>query len=226
MNKRISWLRSPRKESPPGKGSDYIQHFDSRIVGILVVLYCRVSGRMQDHRGNLDDQEAADRRWLEDNGATVVAVYRDVASGWNADRPGLMAALEKAREVGAIVVARSTDRFIRSIDYTPENPQLQPTVEEYEKLRLATNGVTLATILPPDTPWQEIRGQQSKRGQEAKGQRGGRPQTKEPGWKKRRQLANLPKLRWMVWLGISHRRIAGWLNVPRTTIQRWIQNYL
>jgi hypothetical protein len=162
----------------PGKASDFIAHLpDAVTAGVPVVLYVRVSSRTQGKKRNLFSQLRTSRRQLETLGLKVVAMFRDIASGWQwEDRPGLRNAIQLAKKGGAIVVAESTDRFIRSEAFhTKNNPGAQPTQDEFRRLQRIADGVPLATILHPDTPWAEVRGHQSRRGQHGKQRRGGRP---------------------------------------------------
>lgn len=78
------------------------------------LLYARVStaDKGQDWKAQLEELEnvAGQRGW------TVVGHYHDTTSGARADRPGLAAAVERARRGGVdIFAAVSTDRFARSV---------------------------------------------------------------------------------------------------------------
>ena len=121
----------------------------------------------------------------------------------------------------------SRDRFIRSANFDGRNETDPPTVAEYEQLCRLAGGVPLATLQHPDGP---ARADQIRRGQAAKGNRGGRPR-RQP-CKQRRQA----------WIGlaremrdkderISYREIARRLNdrgdnfpnVTHGTIANWLK---
>jgi DNA invertase Pin-like site-specific DNA recombinase len=214
----------------PAKASNFIQHLEALArerPGLTAVVYCRVSERFQHHTGNLDDQQAAVLRELARLGIPVIAVYPSVESGWQLadcpERQRLTDAAEHAREVGAVLVAETLSRFIRAVNWTTQNQDAVPVQEEYEQLLAITGGVTLATIFHPDTPPRVERSHQTRRGQRAKGRKGGRP-----AGKKRKQKANWPmpvkleanRLRRQ---GISIGRIAKRLGVPKPTVQYWLR---
>ena len=85
--------------------------------------------------------------------------------------------LSPAPRYGAIIVAESTDRYLRHHDYHADTTLL-PTVGQFEDLKARAQGVTLATVLPPDATKAEVSSHQKKRGQRAKGNKGGRPAKK------------------------------------------------
>ena len=212
-----------------GVASEYIQDFSDLLAakpGVKVVLYCRVSGREQNRKGNLRDQKTVRLRQLEDCGADVVAAYGEITSGWCDDKLRFEVAADVARASGAVLVAESVDRFLRNIDYNNEkNQEAQPTVHEFESLLGRTKGVTLATLLPPAMPWKSVRGEQTKRGQQAKGRKGGRPKAKRPGDKKEHRRVWLSRVLSMSAHGVSSRVIAELIGMPRATVQRWIKRY-
>jgi DNA invertase Pin-like site-specific DNA recombinase len=169
-----------------------------------------VSGRSQRQRHNLENQRDGLREEVERRGGIVIAKFREVVSGWDSDRPVLAAAIEKAKESGAILLAESADRFIRSKDFhTRKNPGALPSVAEFEELKRITAGVVLCTLLPPDTPWRQVRGHQSRRGQRAKARKGGRPPERKWG---ERRLARIDLARKMRDEGLSYQQIADSLN--------------
>ena len=136
--------------------------------GTRVVLYARVSGRTQARQGNLDrhiaELEADAARYRAD----VVETCAEVASGMSPDRPALSRAAALARRHNAIILAHNVGRLIRSAEFhRTKNPGAQPTQAEYEALASAVGGVTLATILPPDTDWREVRAAETRRGKRA-----------------------------------------------------------
>jgi hypothetical protein len=103
----------------------------------------------------------------------LVAVFDGVEpSRVQDDRPLLEQAIEEARKLGALLVAPSRCRFIRSRGFDGRNETEAPTIAEYKQLQRMAGDVPLATIYHPD---QSARSDQIKRGQQAKGHRGGRP---------------------------------------------------
>ncbi len=220
--------------NPPGRASRYIGRGDREIrLGTPVIPCCRVSKRPQRYRGNLDDQEQGLREFVADFGGVVVGVVRHVGSGW--DGPWLIKAVARARMCGAVLLAESTDRFIRPLDYhSKRNPDAQATEEDLRCLRCWTKGVRLLTVLDPDASPREVRSWQRKRGQSAKGRKGGRPRSqpppeqtpaKYPGYKKDRREAKLPAVLQRRARGESLRQIAEAEEVPVATVEEWIQKH-
>ena len=142
-----------------------------------------------------------------------------IQSGWDDDRLVLEVAAELAHKEGAVIVAESPDRFIRSIDFhTKTNPGALPTVAEYEKLMEVVGDVTLATVLPPDAPWKKVRGYQSRRGQIAKGSKPGRPKKTRY---KRRDESEISRAREMKGEH-SIGKIAKAVGRAKSTVQYWL----
>lgn len=229
-------LQRLEKEPRPGTASDFIRHFASLIRNwpvtkvVKVVLYCRVSVRQ--NKKHLKHQEeklsAAIDRIRETRIVVVIARIHETISGWKVDaeddRPLFVAAIAKARKHGAVVLAETPDRFIRSIDFsTRTNADAQPTKEDFQCLARMAGDVMLATLLVPDVSPQVVRSYQRKRGQWATGRKGGRPKSKKPGYKKQRRLTTLTKVFWLSKCGFSVRGIAKLLGTPPQTIQDWIR---
>ena len=214
-----------RTEGPEGRASDYIHHLPDVLAtapDVPIVLWPRCSGRVQDHKGNLDEQEANLRREIERLCGRVIATFRRVGSGWMHEGhwSSLEAAADYAREHGAILVAESTSRFIRSVDWTTTNQQARPTVQEFEQMAQACHGVLLATIHHPDIDPGEERSVQTQRGQQEKGRKGGRPFKSKRS--RREQLR--PRVQELHEQGRSIRQISKLLNVPKTTVDEWVKS--
>jgi len=190
------------------------------------VIYLRVSGRTQNAKGNLRAAERRLLRELEKLGVVVLRVFREVGSGWHDDLVVRSAAAEYAAEHNAVLVAESADRFLRSASYSKENQSVLPTLAEWEALRKATGGVTLATLLHPDTPWQTVRSYQAKRGILEKCAKCGRPRKRQPGELYRRRAELLDRVLYFrhSWR-CSYREIATEVHVPWRTIADWVRPF-
>lgn len=222
-------LREKYPLAVPGKASNYIKYFEQLIreqPDLKVVLFGRVSACMQNHKGNLNDQLVSLRRAVEKYKVPIVCEFKEIGSGWWHERERLQAAARRAFDERAVILAESTDRFIRSIYYdTKKNPSAQPSSLEYEELLRVTTGVTLATMLHPDTPWKEVRSHQSKRGQQIKGNSGGRPKVNKPGYKKQRRLEKLSQVLQLRINGASWEDINALTGVAKTTAADWVRKY-
>jgi len=204
------------------KPSRYIPSIDDFAPGTLVVLYGRCSRRSQ--KNNLLHQLENMKRELEKRGLIVIAVYWEIVPGWErADserwgRHALDCAIAKARHANAVVVTESVDRFRRSYrrDWKPGQPQPPLNALDLKWLMDEAAGVRLATLLHPDTPPDEVRSEQTKRGQTGKGNYGGRPVEQFP--KKAKRLKLKPLALWLWGEGVSYRQIADELDAPFTTV--------
>ena len=133
-------------DSKTAKAGNYILHLEKLITSkqrLKVLLYCRVSRCWQKKTGNLVDQQKYLRRKIRQyerkNGVKIIiiAVFEDVASGWNGDRKVLIAATQEAKKCGVVLVAESTCRFIRNENYHYScNSYVLPTVCEYSAVTL------------------------------------------------------------------------------------------
>lgn len=216
-----------RLERTPGKASSYIHHLDELLISdalLPVVLYGRVSRRHQQSNSNLDDQIEYEREQLQLLRVVLIEVFDEVGSGWDGDRQKLEAAAEYARCHDAVLIARSTCRIIRSIDYRDDrDPDVLPTDREYRELLRLLGDVTLATRLHPDASWIDVRRVETLQGQAMKGRKGGRPKKKSRGCYMPRatdsEKANARTLRAE---GHSIREIGRKLQRPHSTIQEWL----
>lgn len=163
-------------------------------------------------------QVAQMTRELRRLGIEVVAVYREVRSGWIVDdRPKLDLAIEAAEHHNAVIVAESTDRLLRSQDFDSVNaPGAAPTEFEFERFMSRAKGVRFATLLDPDADWREVRSYQTKRGYGIRCQ---------PGEKKRWR-ATVARRALLLWLeGASYREVAKETRTPTPTVQGWIRAF-
>ena len=218
-----------REEPPPA--SRYVHHLEALVSqrrNLIAVLWIRASGREQRRRKNLRDQEASLRRNVAKRGVKVIHAFRAVASGWDEDRGAFkQAAAFARRHHGAILVAESSDRFLRNRRYSSsQNPSAQPTRAEWKSLLRVTHGVELATLLHPDTDWREVRSYQSKRGILQKGARCGRPRNRRPGEMKERRESRLDRALYLrhSW-PLSYRAIGEELGVPWRTVVDWLRPF-
>jgi hypothetical protein len=223
VRKRVS-PRVRLKRYDPGIASDYIYHLPDLVQkapGIGVYLWCRVSAASQKH--HLAEQVEWCRNQLQLLGVPIVGQMAVVESAIKGRRPNWHQAVQEARELGMPLVAVTTDRYLRNADSSFKNRHISPTNDEFQALQY-TAAVPLATLFPPDMPLWEAHGQHIKRGQEANGQTGGRPRISTPGAKKAVRMRHSDKVPWMREFGMSYRRIAQMLHVPKTTVCRWAES--
>ena len=202
----------------------YLRDLVRETPNLKAVLYLRVSGRNQNSYGNRRAAERRLRRELKKLGVQVIAVFREVGSGWRSDLLRREAAALYARKYGAVLVAESADRFLRSIHFSKENQSALPSLVEWEALKSVIGDVTLATLLRPDASGQEVRSFQTKRGIAEKNAHCGRPRKTKPGEKKRRRqkcMARVFKLR-RTW-GFSYGEIEAETGLPRSTFVDWLK---
>ncbi len=215
----------------PGIASEFIHHLPDLLANGArpVVVYCRVSTLSQKLKGNLDDQVTEAIQMLGalgiSRGPNLLVVAHVGASSINANRFDLERAIESARRRNGIVVAVHRDRFIRSSIFDGRRETELPRIAEYMRLKHMADNVPLATLYDPDQP---ARSNQIKRGQKAKGNRGGRPRKR--AWKKRRlRRINLAR----EWRndGKSYQQIAdllnarddGFTNQTPMTVYNWLK---
>jgi len=197
--------------------SDYIKPFRSIRAGDRVWLWVRVSSVLQYANGNHLDQEAYLRKVVDAVGAYVAGVTHFTGRASEADE-SLEEAADRAAAAGAVLLAESTSRFARHPSYhSKRHPNLIAGPRELRHLRYICGDTLLVTWLNPNASGSEERAHQSKRGQQQKGKKGGRP---TPGFKKRLGRILLSKVFWFSLVGYSVRRIAFMLKQHPTQIQR------
>ncbi|MHC4115514.1 MAG: recombinase family protein [Planctomycetota bacterium] len=235
--KRIAEIRKKRKLSAittkPAKASNFLHWFKNYYYehpDMVAILYNRESSNPQDYKHNHRIHEWVLRRKCKKLNIPVIGYYCETCSGkaLNTDRQALLQAVRKARAMikegkHAVILATSTDRFLRNIDFhTKDNPDVLPTEAEFEKLKKLTRCAPLASLLHPDRSWKKVRGYQSKWGQQAKGNKGGRSVEKRPGWTISRQKKKLPCVRRLLKKGMSVTQISKRVHVARSTVSDWI----
>jgi hypothetical protein len=138
----------------------------------------------------------------------------------------LRQAAKLAKQENAQILAETTSRLARSHLYDPKDrPDAQPTEAEFQSLQEYVEGVPLVTALDPDATPGEERAYQTKRGQQAKGHKGGRPPKRKTGYKKLRRETVLPRVLELRQLGATISQIALLTGVPRMTIFGWLRRY-
>ncbi|MFB0556092.1 MAG: helix-turn-helix domain-containing protein [Phycisphaerae bacterium] len=221
-------------KSQPAKASDYLHHLDEyykQHPDIQAIIYCRVSERTQGYKHNLNTYEKLLRRELKKRNIPVVGRFREICSGCilNDDRLALVFAVEKVKnhktKRTTVIVSASSDRFLRNEYFTTKEPDIIPTEAEFEKLIGLVDSVPLLTLLHPDMSPRKVRSYQSKWGQKAKGNQGGRPIKKTPGYKKKIRDKKLPTVIKLYKKGKTITYIAKRVNVPRSTVVDWIKKY-
>lgn len=210
--------------TPRGKASDYMTQA-ARVIapGDKVILCCRVSKHTQRRRGNLKDQERGLRKEAEALGAEVIDVVHHEGSGWVGG--WLLELRPRAIQRGAMLLAETPSRFVRHLDYhSKRRPKAQATEDDLRCLAAWTRGLSLLTVVDPDLSPEEERSFQTKRGQEAKGKKGGRPVKAKPGDKKQRRAELLPRVLELHQHGMSVREIVAETGVAKSTVHEWLRN--
>jgi hypothetical protein len=208
--------------SEPAKHTEFVQGTDTIAPCDPLILCARVSTLAQARAGNLKDQVSNLRRIAEERGATVIDVFEHIGPGWDCE--WLVPPIDAAKKQGAKLFAESLSRIVRSKSYHPVwDPEAQPSDEQLHRLHDMSDGVPLVTVVAPAAPANEERGYQSKRGQECKSRRGGRPPSKPAGYKLARRHQMLPKVLAMRATGASYSAISQRTGLPRTTVRDWLQ---
>lgn len=211
--------------SVPGRARRYIKRFAVH-PGQIFMLVRRVSTQQQNKTQNLADQESNLWEQVTSRGGIAVTLDCGEFEGSGYDPYWISDLARIAKATGATLLAESTDRFVRNVHFHPKKfPQLRATDAELKELIRCTFGVPLMSWLDPDMPLSKVKSFQTKRGQRAKGRKGGRPRNQLPGYKKARKDAKLKKVLFYDWIGASLRGIEKRTGVPFKTAQRWIKQH-
>lgn len=200
-----------------------VRHLTDAPPGAPVVLYARCSSRWQ-READLDAQKAKLKRAARTGGHPVVAKVQEVGPAYEPDRPKLLRVIKLAKEHGAIVVAENMTRLLRHPRFHPVTaPNLQATEGQIRELALLADGVCFYLIESPELTNAQVRGREVMRGQNASGNRGGRPKRAKAGAKKRRRELLMPRAKVLHEQGKSVRKIAQELGVRSSTAYDWIR---
>jgi hypothetical protein len=210
------------QETQPYSYLEYFPEVQGKYRKTKVVVFLRVSGREQDRQKNWRAQERAILEGLRPQ-VFVVGIYKAVASGWNSDREMFKRAVRRAKKRGAVIVAVSPDRYLRSVHFKcTDNPPIEPNVAEWKGLLSDAKGVKLCTLLHPNQHWTEVRAFMTKGGMVAKNIRYGRPRKFRQADRVDLRHSLMPKIARMQSLGFSYREIADNLRQPFSTIRSWV----
>lgn len=203
--------------------SAYINHLSSEKRGQIYVRCPRGSTRAQ--KPHLQDQfTKLEIEVLKRGGVVATPPHLPIGHIGHGSNPKWLTPYAKfAKKHGYCLLAESTDRFIRSPDYHPhKNPHAQPTERDYRRLRQATLGIKLVTLLHPDASYRQVRRYQTRRGQIAKCQSGGRPQKQPAGYKKQRRQELQPQVVELRHAGLTERAIGQKLGVAPSVVHSWL----
>ena len=219
-------------KSKPAKASDYLHHltdYHEQHPNMQAIIYCRESACMQNYYKNDKNHKRVLRKKFKKLNIPIVSCFYEVCSGkkLNEEREGLINAIQKARECSnAVIVTTSADRFLRHKDFhSVKNPDILPTVADFEKLRELTSDIPLLTLLDPDMPPREVRSYQTRWGQKTKRSKGGRPRTKVSGYKKKLRLQKLNRVIRLYKKGKKISVISFKTGIKRSAINDWIVKY-
>jgi hypothetical protein len=206
----------------PANLSHYFHAIDDVHRGANVVLCPRVSRLGQKASGNCADQAQRLRSVADERGFNVVDVFPHVGHG--SDFSWLIPAVAKAKACGAKLLAESASRFIRSEKYDPvKAPEAQPSKQQMDSLLAIADGVELVTVVNPAATPAEERAYQSRRGNEAKKNWGGRPPSKSD-YLRRRRAKLKPIVKKLREEGASLGEIVRQKNVPKSTVRDWLKS--
>ena len=148
----------------PGDATRIMREADIR-PGKRYVLLCRVSGREQRRRRNLERQAAYLTRLIEEAGGKVLIVHSHTGSGWRHDWLAEPARL--ARILRADLIALSADRVVRNRCYESGDRRLcrlRATNGELSEASYFLFGQSVETVVHPNAPFSEARSLQTRIG--------------------------------------------------------------
>lgn len=195
-----------------GTASNYILSLSEMVQGDRVVICCRVSGRVQKWKRSLDKQERNLRQIVKKRGGIVVGVVSYQGSG--IDPSWLLEAARLARKHRAILLAESTDRFIRHPSFNTDYwPTAQAREADLWNLESWSPGVLLMTVLDPDAKPSLVRNYQQDRGKRM---------TKTPGYKKQETIEATPEIIRLKKAGLTQHEIARRVGMNQPRVRRVI----
>lgn len=206
--------------------SEIFEHIDEVDLGSKLFVYVRSSDDKQEKRGSDKDQADFVCSFINVSGCHVVGnpfIRIETGKRCLEHERSLRWAVQRARKLGADAIgAESVCRFIRHRDFNfTDNGDLVSTFAELKWLREVTDGVRLVTMLPPNASPAQIIKHQQWRGHEY-GDKGGRrrKQNKSDWVSKFEQIGS--QIDELLGDGISHLLIGQELNLPKSTVTKYI----
>jgi DNA invertase Pin-like site-specific DNA recombinase len=198
-----------------GIASDFIEPANTQSSGTKAILVLRVSTSQQ--KASLKQQ--CNRLKEHCTGADITVIAIKFYTG-NGNSEAWLQKLETwsklARDQNAVLFAESTDRFLRGPDY-----HTWPSKSEFKRLKRATDGVQLVTLLRPDD--RGVRSAQTARGMKATDKPlGRRPKTQAVDMKRRRRANALKAYKYYNNVEQSYRKTGELFGVDHMTAKRWI----
>ncbi len=207
------------REATPKQILKYVQKANIQ-PGEDYFLAYRVTTDKQADNGDLDDLLIELREAVESSGANVVGEKGHIGPGEDSEW------LEEAGDWAgkAIIISTDLSRLKRHPDAYKHkrNYDLQPRLVDLEELRKHTKEARIVTLVDPTAKPSEVWAERSKRGQRRKGRKGGRPEVKSAGYKKRRKNKLLPTVLEMLKQGKKPAQIARILGRADSTVRDWI----
>lgn len=214
MTNRRRGLRRPRSRYRP---SEHIQHIDDIQSSTPTVLFCRVSESRQDTRPQMD----ALRKAAAAAGLLVVGERTHTGPAAAAVAEIREAAMLAAKH-GGVLLTTGTTRFARAAAWQVGGRANVGASRYTIKEVCEAAGVTLVTVLHPDTPPVEEREYHAQLGRTAKPPGGRRPKPR-PGYMTRRRMKLLPRVLRLRLDGYSNRGIGRELEVAERTVRDWLK---
>lgn len=195
--------------------SKHLRHL-SALTPRRAVIYARDSDRSQED--NLPHQARRISQAAKRLGFEVVGKMEVVESGSESCRDGFERAVLMAKNgPDVIIIAEAVNRFKRNYG---RRHWMKPLYElEMRELLADADGVQLVTVDHPDAPPEKVHSEQTKRGQQGRGNVGGRPPVEHPFKERRLRLSGqvIEKRK----VGWSYRQIADQFGIARNTAKAW-----
>lgn len=201
---------------------DYINKYSCNS-GDRFVIFARESTPQQESNIEGQTQELKDK--VNFCSGIVVEIIQHIGNG--SDCIGLKKAIMTAKKLKAILLVESVGRLVRNRSYHPVHyPHLLPEKGQFDEIRSIAPNVQIMSGLDPSAAPQEIRSNETKRGQKAKGNKGGRPKKNKPGYKKKIREEKLGAAIKCREEGYSLSAISRKLEVKKSTIQYWMDHFV
>ncbi len=213
--------RQQFQEATPKQILRFVQQANIQPGEEYAIVY-RVTTEKQADNGDLEDQLIELRGIIESAGAKVV--YEKGHIGPGEDSEWLEEVGEFTEQTRVRIISTNLTRLKRHPDAYKHrrNYDLQPRLVDLKELRKHTKGARIVTLDDPTAKPSEVWAERSRRGQRRKGRKGGRPEVKNAGYKKRRKNRLLPTVLEMLKQGKRPAEISRILGRADSTVRDWI----